>query len=290
MRPKRTLNDSHEVVTPLKEAEKEVIPPVIENTVLEYTISEPKSYQEEEWILSPLGEIIPDEITPLMVQDAPKSSQDEEKILLADANDSKLSPEEKQHIQDLLRAIRTKIALGSLFDAHGLIVEWLSLDKNHRELNLLLASIFEQEGWYKKAEYVYVDMIALYPKDKEIYSKLWIALSMQTKYEAAFETYKQLLELDLDSPNTILMLAHIAHELKQHEEAYDYAKMYLKQFPHHPEMLWIVTHACIDQKMRSEALEYLIKLRNISPRNSEVIELIEKLRTEETLAQNFQSQ
>ncbi len=58
-----------------------------------------------------------------MVQDAPKSSQDEEKILLADANDSKLSPEEKQHIQDLLRAIRTKIALGSLFDAHGLIVE-----------------------------------------------------------------------------------------------------------------------------------------------------------------------
>jgi hypothetical protein len=54
-------------------------------------------------------------------------------------------------------------------------------------------------------------------------------------------------------------------------------------------MLWILSHACIEQWLRSEALEYLHKLRNFSPRNQEIIDLIEKLHAEEELAKNFKN-
>lgn len=196
---------------------------------------------------------------------------------------------EKQQLAELVRAIRTKIALGSLMDAHAMIVEGLSIDKNHLDLNLLLASLFEQDGSYKKAEYIYRDLVELYPNNKDVYNKLGIAVSMQGKYEVALEVYKQLLEFDTEPQNTILMLAHIAHEMRQYDESYHYAKLYLKQQPHNTEMLWILSHACIEQGLRSEALEYLHKLRNFSPRNQEIIDLIEKLHAEEELAKNFKN-
>ena len=45
--------------------------------------------------------------------------------------------------------------------AKNLIVEWLSIDKYNRELNLELASIYEKEHNYINAEYIYKDFDSL---------------------------------------------------------------------------------------------------------------------------------
>lgn len=241
------MRDTPQIVEPIKSEVVESIPetkeslPLESNVVTPETIETPIVYQES------TIETVSQEETPLQETVSVETPVQYAETYVETSEVSAPVQNEKQQLAELVRAIRTKIALGSLMDAHAMIVEGLSIDKNHLDLNLLLASLFEQDGSYKKAEYIYRDLVELYPNNKDVYNKLGIAVSMQGKYEVAMEVYKQLLEFDTDPQNTILMLAHIAHEMRQYDESYHYAKLYLKQQPHNTEMLWILSHACIEQ-------------------------------------------
>jgi tetratricopeptide (TPR) repeat protein len=92
-------------------------------------------------------------------------------------------------------------------------VEGLSIDKFNKELNCLLASLYENEKDYKRAEIVYKDLIILHPMDTELYLKLGFVIVIQSKYEIAYEIYKKLHDLDPHNTEAMNMLAHITHEI-----------------------------------------------------------------------------
>jgi tetratricopeptide (TPR) repeat protein len=106
----------------------------------------------------------------------------------------RISPEVRAELNDLAKIIRTKIARGEITEARTKIIEGLSIDKWHKDLNCLLASLYERDNEYRKAELIYKDLILVHDTDAEIYMKLGFSLSIQGKFEIAYEIYKKLLE------------------------------------------------------------------------------------------------
>lgn len=83
-----------------------------------------------------------------------------------------LSKEEKENISELIKGIKIKLSRGEASEARARIVEGLSIDKFNKELNCLLASMYEAEKDYKKAEMIYKDIIVFHETDLELYLKL----------------------------------------------------------------------------------------------------------------------
>ena len=74
--------------------------------------------------------------------------------IVAEEDPRILTSEEKQTIGELATTARLHIARGEFHDARARIIEGLSIDKFHKELNILLASLYEIDRDYKKAELV----------------------------------------------------------------------------------------------------------------------------------------
>ena len=110
---------------------------------------------------------------------------------------------------------------------------------------------------------------------------------MQRRYEVSYELYKKVLDLGGEKEDLLYTLTHLASELSLPEDVYTYGKSYLKQYPRNPEILWLYAQALISRGERREAVETLIKLKNLTPYNQEIVDLIGKLVTEEELAGNF---
>ncbi len=204
-----------------------------------------------------------------------------------DVSNEKIAPEKRDKLVDIMSMVRTLIARGHLVEARTFIIEGLSLHKKHRDLNILLASLYEREYAFEKAEFIYKDIAETYPNDTEILTRLADVLAMQRKYRVSYEIYKKILGLNGDNEETLYALTHLAAELKEDQELYDFAKGYIKQFPKNPEILWLYSQAQITLGKRREAIETLIKLKNLTPYNQEIVDLIQKLVTEEELAGNF---
>lgn len=188
---------------------------------------------------------------------------------------------------EILNNIRTLIARGQIDDARALIVSGLSIDKDNRELNLLMASLYERDHAFAKAEFILKDIALENPDDIEVLTHLATDLAMQRKYEVSYEIYKKILSLGGESEETLYTLIHLASEMSLYEDIILYARSYLKQYPHNPEILWLYSQGLITGGHRREAVETLIKLKNLTPYNQEIADLIQKLVTEEELAGNF---
>lgn len=197
---------------------------------------------------------------------------------------------EWQHIERLYvitNEVKTLIARGQSQDARALIIEWLSLDKNHRELNLILGSIYESERQAQKAEYIYKDLALAYPEDGEILERLANILIIEKRYDLALEIYKKIISLSGETEWSLYIMTHLAHELGHHEELYAYARRYQKNWPNNPDILTLLAQAEIALGERQSAIQTLIKLKNLTPYNNEIMETIAKLTMEEELAGNF---
>lgn len=92
---------------------------------------------------------------------------------------SDISPEKRMEVIEIAKIVRTKIARGELTEARLRIIEGLSIDKWNKELNCLLASLYERDNEYRKAEFIYKDLILVHETDPEIYMKLGFSLSIQ---------------------------------------------------------------------------------------------------------------
>lgn len=197
------------------------------------------------------------------------------------------STEDRQQAGEIAKLAKTKIARGEFTEAKGKIIEGLAFDKFDKELNCLLASLYERDKDFKKAELVYKDLIVVHDTDPEIYMKLGFALSMQAKYEIAFEIYRKLHAITDGVDEAIEMLANLAYQLERYEEARNSAKEYLRNHPRNVEMLNLLAFSQANLGERREALETLDKLRVIDPYNAKIREFAEKLALELELEGNF---
>ena len=197
------------------------------------------------------------------------------------------STEDRQQASEIAKLAKTKIARGEFTEAKGKIIEGLAFDKFDKELNCLLASLYERDKDFKKAELVYKDLIVVHDTDPEIYMKLGFALSMQAKYEIAFEIYRKLHAITDGADEAIEMLANLAYQLERYEEARNSAKEYLRNHPRNVEMLNLLAFSQANLGERREALETLDKLRVIDPYNAKIREFAEKIALELELEGNF---
>lgn len=198
-----------------------------------------------------------------------------------------ISPEKRDKLIEITNNTKTLIARGHIPEARALIIEWLSLHKNHRELNIMLGELYERDHGFEKAEFIYKDLAHTYPDDAEILMHLAGTLAMQRKYRISYELYKKILSLQGESEEILYTIAHLASELGETEETYEYARFYIKQYPKNPEILWLLSQSQVTLGKRKDAIETLIKLKNLTPYNQEIVDLIGKLVTEEEMAGNF---
>jgi cytochrome c-type biogenesis protein CcmH/NrfG len=166
-------------------------------------------------------------------------------------------------------------------------VSGLAIDKDHREFNLLMANLYERDHAFEKAEFILKELAEINPNDTEVLIRLATVIAMQRKYEIAYEIYKKVLSQGGENEEILYTLTHIASEMTLPDDVLMYAKSYLKQYPKNPEILWLYSQAQITKGERKDAVETLIKLKNLTPYNQEIVDLIGKLVTEEELAGNF---
>ena len=188
----------------------------------------------------------------------------------------------------LVSSVRTLIARGMTAEARTLIVEGLSLDRHHRELNLFLGQIYEWDGHYEKSEYIYKDLAELHPDDMEILERLANVLIVEKKYQIASEIYKKILASTGNTETTLYMLTHISNTLENRESTLKYAKQYVLQFPKNPEIISLLATTQVSLWLRRDAIETYKTLKNLTPYSSETTETLHKLLLEEELANNFE--
>ncbi len=228
----------------------------------------------QESIAAVAREVPPGEMTPEVVE-------------IQSESPAGITAEARSTLSELTKIIRTKIARGEITDARAKIIEGLSIDKWHKDLNCLLASLYERDNEYRKAELIYKDLILVHDTDAEIYMKLGFSLSIQGKFEIAYEIYKKLLEQGDGHIEAAEMLANIAHELGRHDAVVLYAKMFLKSYPRNADILTVLAVSQIELALKPEALETLEKLKNLDPYNPRVREMKDKLELELELAKTF---
>ncbi len=306
-----TVNPDDVVMPELIEPIKETEPENLDETEEEDSWETLNETSEDDWVEpqqeSPLGEI---QDTPQETPNPEPSSEinEPEEIPQEVANEtsdnsttestpstketSQQVPKSSEHSETLFAItnnVRTLIARGQTLEARWLIIQWLALNKNHRELNMMLAGLYEQDHHFEKAEYIYKDLAVMNQNDIEILEKLGNVLIIQRRYEIALEMYKKIISLTWETEGTLYILSHLAKELEQFEIAYDYTRKYQKQWPNNPEILTILAQAEVALGNRKDAIQTLIKLKNLTPYNQEISDMIQKLVLEEELAGNFNS-
>ena len=102
-----------------------------------------------------------------------------------------------------------------------------------------MASLYERDHAFAKAEFILKDIATENPDDIEILTHLATDLAMQRKYDVSYELYKKILSLGGESEECLYTLTHLASEMSLSEDVVLYARSYLKQYPHNPEILWI---------------------------------------------------
>lgn len=82
-------------------------------------------------------------------------------------------------------------------------------------------------------------------------------------------------------------MSHLARELDHPDELLQYTKKYQKNWPNNPEILSLLAEAEIALGNRQAAIQTLIKLKNLTPYNADIVNMIQKLTAEEEMANNF---
>ena len=130
-----------------------------------------------------------------------------------------LSYEEKLNIADLLKKSRVFIGSKDFEKAKNFLVEWLSIDKFNKNLNLELAKIYILEKEFLKAEYIYKDLLLVHKNDINIMKKLWELLAEQEKYDSSLEIFKKAYQTDKNDLEIINMLANLSYVTKDFEKS-----------------------------------------------------------------------
>lgn len=181
-----------------------------------------------------------------------------------------VTPEVSEQIREIVKRAHTNIARWYYETARSLIIEWLALKKQDKDLNLLLADVYEREKKYQNAAYIYQDMLELFPSDEFMLQRLGNIHSLLWENREALEVYEKAFECNKSNTEVIDILAHLALELKEYKKSLKYANMYLKEKPRNPEKLGLRGY-CLEKLGKSiEAIKSYEQVLQLQPYNSEI--------------------
>lgn len=186
-------------------------------------------------------------------------------------------PEKSEQIREISKRAQINIERWYYESARSLIVEWLALKKDNKELNILLADVYEREKKFQNAEYIYRDLLDGHKDDLYLLQRLGNIYALRGKTKKAEETYILAHKLDKSNTEILDILSHITLENLDFKNALKYSNLYLKEKPRNSEKLWIKGYALEKLSRNKEAIDVYRDLLQLQPYNSEVQERVAKL-------------
>lgn len=222
---------------------------------------------------------------------SPKDTKKEKKVQVININkdnskvnlqkkapDTKeLSEEEKMKITEILKRIRINIEKWYLDSAKVLIIEWLTIDKYSKDLNMELGSIYEQEKNFKNAELIYKDISMIIQDNTSILAKLWYVLSMQWNLKESVVVYEQVHQRKQSDNDVIETLAHLTFEIQDFEKSLKYIKLVLKEKPKNVDMMRKKAFALERAWKLKEAIKVYEEILYIRPYDVNAIDNVKRL-------------
>lgn len=203
--------------------------------------------------------------------------QKDDKIKNKIISKDKINSLQSQKISEILKKSRLNILKWDLDNARILLIEWLTIDKYSKDLNLELANIYEEQNQYKKAEYIYFDLLKIYENTFDILKRLWYNLAMQKRFEESMKVYIEADKKNRNDNEIIEILADLTYELKYYKKSLKYLKIFLKQTPRNTEKLKMKWY-CYEVIWKvDEALYTYKKVIELQPYNNQVLEKIKHL-------------
>lgn len=189
----------------------------------------------------------------------------------------KASKEDKEKLEDIIKRVKINSSKWYLDTSKSLIIEWLAIDKNNRELNIELANIYKKEKKYKNAEYIYFDLIETKWDNFEILKNLGYILALQKQFKKSIKIYEKALQKKNSDIEVLEMLTDLNYEIENFKLALKYAKLYLKYKPKDFNKL-LIEWICYENTWK--VMDAIISYKNmleIQPYNTEVIERLKNL-------------
>jgi len=188
-----------------------------------------------------------------------------------------ISPENLEKIREITKRAQINISRGYYDTARILIIEWLALKKHDKELNLLLADVYEREKNYKNAAFIYQDLLEIHKEDEYMLQRLWNIYALLWKNKKSFDTYQLALRKNRWNLEILDIISHLGLEIKDFKKSFKYACMYLKEKPRSAEKLWIKWY-CLEKLWKSEeAIKAYKKVLELQPYNTEIQDRIKNL-------------
>ena len=188
-----------------------------------------------------------------------------------------LSSEQNEKVREITKRAQINVSRWYYESARSLIIEWLAIKKDDRELNILLADIYEREKKYKNAEYIYKDMLEAHEDDEYLLQRLWNIYALLWKNKKSFETYQKALTKDRSNTEILDIISHLGLEIGDYKKSHKYACLYLKQKPRNAEKLGIKWF-CLEKMWRyDEAVKSYKQVLQVQPYNTEIQDRIKEL-------------
>lgn len=188
-----------------------------------------------------------------------------------------ISHEHWVQIREISKRAQINISRGYYESARSLIIEGLALKKHDKDLNLLLADVYERERKYQNAEYIYRDLLDEHEDDDYILQRLWNIYVLRWKNKKAIHCYSEALKSDRNNTEILDILTHLYLEELDYKNALKYANLYLKEKPRNAEKLSIRWYSQEKLWKKIEAIKAYEEVLKIQPYNNEIIDRIKVL-------------
>lgn len=188
-----------------------------------------------------------------------------------------ITQEQREKLKEISKRAQVNISRWYYESARILIIEWLTLKKEDKELNLLLADVYEREKNYKNASYIYKDLLETYEDDEYILQRLWNIYALLWKNKKSFEVYQLAHKKNRMNIEILDILSHLALELWDFKKSLKFTNMYLKEKPRNAEKLSIKWYCLEKTGKTKDAIIFYKKVLELQPYNTEVQDRVKKL-------------
>lgn len=183
-----------------------------------------------------------------------------------------------QEISKIFSKAELLHAQGNIEDAKKAYIHVLSLNPDHIESNVKLASIYLNDGAFAKAEELYVKVVTMQPKKAQLYNPLAKALYGQKKLDEAKEAYEAAIKMNKTDKDSMVSLGHIHVETGDYRGAINAFSKALTIDNKLFNLYFLMTDLMIKLGAFEEAGACMEALLDIQPYNEEAKELLREIK------------
>lgn len=184
---------------------------------------------------------------------------------------------ELNYLNDLIKRVKLNSSKWYYDTSKWLIIEWLSIDKYNRELNIELAYIYEKEWKYRNAELIYKDLITYYKNDFTILKRLGFVLFKQDKLEESFDIYNKLHVKKMADDEVVEFLSEISFDLEKYKESLKFINAYLRNKPRDTDRLFMKAFCYEHFRDFNDAITVYKRILELQPYNTKARDKIVEL-------------